>query len=66
MDVPNFLHSADPVYNQYTSKWIEMIKSKSILISKEGEKERKVFFKTIDKKLEKAKLEIERLIELHL
>lgn len=63
MDTPNFLRCADPAFNKYTSNWVNIIKSKSVLISREGELDRKRYFKIIDAKFEKAEKEIELLIQ---
>lgn len=63
MDVPNFLRCADPAFNKYTSEWVDIIKSKSMLISKEGELDRKRYFKVIDTKLEKAEQEIKLILQ---
>jgi hypothetical protein len=63
MDTPNFLRCADPAFNRYTSEWVDVIKSKSVLISREGELDRKRYFKSIDAKLIKAEEEINLLIK---
>lgn len=63
LDVPNFLQCADAGFCSYVENWLIKVKKKSALISREGERDRSVYFRIIDRKFEQAEKELLGIME---
>jgi len=51
-DNPNYIMSDDPFFCQYTGIWFDKIRRRSQKISIDGEKNRKVFFNTLRRRID--------------
>lgn len=64
-DMPHFIVSYNTAFYEYSAKWIEKIKKRSILISSEGYQFRELFFIKLNKDFEDFKNRLERLVNVY-
>jgi len=65
LDIPNYVFCNEPKVNQMVGAWIEKILTHSKLISKQGSKDRKQFFKILERKIDLGIEEIQRTSQLY-
>lgn len=53
-DNPNFMHTTEPEFTGYTAGWFAKLRKRSLIISKEGEKNRDRFFNLLNRRVEMA------------
>jgi len=53
-DHPNFLITSDPAFTNHTYDWFKRVRNRAVLLSNSGEKQRKVFFDGLAKKIKVA------------
>ena len=64
LDIPNYVFCNEPKVNKMVGDWIEKLLSHSKLISKQGSKDRKQFFKILEQKIRNGIEEIETTAKL--
>lgn len=62
-DGPNFIYSDQNKFGNYSNNWINNIKNKSTSISANNQRQRKIFFKHVNKKIDLAEKRIKHLIK---
>lgn len=62
-DYPQFVVTKNKEFHEYANGWVEKIKERSVLISGEGYKYRKIFFNNLEAEFNRFKEQIEKLIE---
>jgi hypothetical protein len=58
LDNPNFILNTQPTVLQQMTNWMESIRSKTIRISEEGERYRRFFIQTLEKRLSELEIEM--------
>lgn len=61
-DGPNFIYTDQSEFGAYSKNWISNIKNKSARISTSNQKQRKIFFKEVYRKIDEAEKRIKHLI----
>lgn len=64
-DYPQFIKTNSTGFNQYSKKWIEKIKKRSVLISSAGYQYRELFFLKLEKDFEDFKDRVDNLLKVY-
>jgi len=64
-DYPQFIKTNSGGFNQYSKKWIEKLKKRSVLISSAGYQYRELFFLKLEKDFEAFKEKADNLLKIY-